>query len=525
LKFDAIVVGSGAGGGIAACILAEAGKKVLLLERGRPLSFGDEKRDHLRNHRLAQYGHNTGPDIDGNPRLINGKRVNPVQGGYNNNASCVGGGTLVYGMQAWRFHPLDFKMASTYGVPDGSSLADWPISYDDLAPFYERAEWEIGVSGGDPAPQMPRHREYPMPGVTRTKKARALEQGCKKLGWASQTTPMLLNTVPRDGRGACIQCQHCVGFACPSDSKNGTQNTVIPRALASGNCRLESQAFVKKLTKSAGGRVTGVLYVDKDGNENRITADVVVLACGAIETARLLLNSGLGGEQVGRNLQGHYYAMASGFMPEPIYDGIGPGVSISTLEFNHGNDGVIGGGMMSDDFITMPIMFAKAFRPPEVPTWGQAHKDWMKKYSRFLQVGGPIHEIPSADCRVQVSSSVRDKFGVRVASLSGTTHPETVKTTKFMFQRAHEWLSAAGAESILTREPGLWLSAGQHQAGTCRMGEDPTTSVVDVRCRVHGHDNLFVTDSSVHVTNGGFNPVLTIMALSFRTSEGIVGIW
>ncbi len=525
MKVDAIVVGSGAGGGIAACILAEAGKSVLLLERGRNLAHSDVPRDHLRNHRLAQYGHGTGPELDGNPRLLSGRRYRPNEGGYNNNASAVGGGTLVYGMQAWRFHPLDFRMASTYGIPEGSSLADWPISYEDLAPYYERAEWEVGVAGEEPAPQMPPRKKYPMPGVPRSKKAKTLELGCQKLGWTSQVTPLLLNSVPRGGREACTQCQHCVGFGCPPDAKNGTHNTVIPRALATGRCTLMAETFVKRLIKSKGGRVTGVVAVDNEGVETRYEADVVVLAGGAIETARLMLNSKVGGNAVGRNLQGHYYAVAAGYMPETIYDGLGPGVSISTLEFNHGNEGVIGGGMMSDDFITMPIMFAKSFRPSSVPMWGQAHKDWMKKYSRFMQVGGPIHEIPSSECRVGVSGSVRDKYGVPVASLSGTTHPETVKTTKFMFQRAKQWLEASGAEDILIREPGLHLSAGQHQAGTCRMGVDPRDSVVDLRCRVHGHDNLFVADSSVHVTNGGFNPVLTIMALAFRTGDGIVGAW
>ena len=526
LKYDAVVVGSGAGGGIAACLLAEAGKKVLVLERGRTLGFADVPRDHLRNHRVSQYGHGTGPDVDGNPRLLNGKRLRPHEGGYQNNASCVGGGTLVYGAQAWRFHPLDFKMATTYGVPQDSSLADWPIQYEDLEPYYERAEWEIGVAGGKPAPQMPNRRAYPMPAFGHTTKAKKLKLGCEKLGWTYQTPPLLINSIARDGRQGCTHCQHCVGFACPVDAKNGTQNTVLPRALATGNCTLVPNSFVTRLRTTRGGRITGVNYVNEQGEKFSVVAGVVVLACGAIETARLMLNSGVGGPVVGANLQGHYYAIVAGIMPEPIWDGDGPGVTISTLEFNHGNPGIIGGGMMADDFITLPVAYAKNFRPPEVPAWGQANKDWMRStYRRFMQVGGPIHEIPSSECRVKVSSSVRDKWGIPVASLSGTTHPETVRTTRFMLERASEWLKASGAERVYHGQPGLHLSAGQHQAGTCRMGNDPRTSVVDSDCRVHGHDNLYIADSSVHVTNGGFNPVLTIMALSFRTSDRLVKAW
>jgi choline dehydrogenase-like flavoprotein len=137
---DAVVVGTGAAGGIVACVLAEAGRHVLLLERGPALGFEDVGRDHLRNQRLSLYGHNAGPAIEGNPRVFvsaSGREqvVRPHEPGYHNNAACVGGGTRVYGAQAWRFMPEDFRMATTYGVPEGSSLADWPITYDDLEPF------------------------------------------------------------------------------------------------------------------------------------------------------------------------------------------------------------------------------------------------------------------------------------------------------------------------------------------------------------------------------------------------------
>jgi choline dehydrogenase-like flavoprotein len=428
-------------------------------------------------------------------------------------------------------------MASVYGVPEGSSLADWPIDYAELAPFYERAEWEIGVAGDSAASQRiwPRDKAYPMPQVPASGQGVVLRRGAVALGWDTLAVPLAINTVSYAGRPACIQCQHCVGFGCPVDAKNGTHNTLIARALASGRCDLMTEAMVERIDVDATGRAVGVSYFDGDGRRHSPRAEVIVCAAGAIETARLLLNSacerhphGLGNayDQVGRNLQGHYYPGAYGLMSEPVYDGVGPGVSTATVRFNHGNPGVIGGSLLADEFILLPAIFWARCLPPDLPRWGIANKRFMRdNYTRVMRVTGPTQEIPSPDARVTVDPAVRDRWGIPVARLSGATHPETVRTAAFMAERARDWLLASGARRMWGGQPRLGLSGGQHQAGTCRMGDDVRTSVVDPWCRVHGHDNLYIADGSVHVTNGGFNPVLTIMALAFRTAEHIARSW
>jgi choline dehydrogenase-like flavoprotein len=535
--YDAIIIGSGAAGGIVACVLAEAGKRVLLLERGPALSFAEVGRDHLRNQRLSIYGHNAGPDLTGNPRVFVNPQgesliVRPHQPDYHNNAACVGGGTRVYGAQAWRFHPDDFRMATKYGVPAGSSLADWPITYETLEPFYERVEWELGAAGDGHSiqHQVPRKRNYPLPPVPPSPQTTALFNGANQLGWVTSPVPLLINTQPYQGRAACIQCKYCVGFACPSDAKNGTQNTVIPRALATNSCELESDAVVESINVNGQGHVTGVSYFSKS-NRQRARSKVVIVSAGAIESARLLLNSksrhhpaGLGNEhdQVGRNLQGHLYPRAYGVAPEKVFDGVGPGVTIATTQFNHNNAGIIGGGMLADDFIKPPIDFWYDSLPPSLPRWGPANKRFMRdNFTRVMHVRGPVQDIPNPEGRVTVDESVRDRWGIAVARLSGTTHATTVDAAEFMRERGEEWLRASGCEEVWSAQPGLVLSGKQHQAGTCRMGKLPRSSVTDEWGRVHAHDNLFVVDGSLHVTNGGFNPVLTIMALAFRSADYI----
>jgi choline dehydrogenase-like flavoprotein len=542
--YDVIIVGAGLGGGIAAGVLAEAGRRVLLLDRGRLLGTAEIPRDHLRNHRLPLYGDNTTIDPAGSPRVAvdaaGGERVVlPHEAGYHNNAFTVGGGSRVWGMQAWRFHPDDFRMASRYGVPADSSLADWPIGYEELAPDYERAEREIGVAGDAAnAANLPRRGPYPLPPVRLSPSGAWLARGAATLGWSHLTPPLAVNTRPYNGRGACIRCGECIGFSCPTDARNGSQNTLLPRALATGRCTLVERAQAAAIVTDARGRATGVDYFAPEGGaaggwkRRTARARAVVVAAGAIETARLLLLSvgprhprGLGneGDHVGRHLQGHTYPIALGLLPPGMEnENDGPGVCIATTQFNHGNPGVIGGAMLANDFVKLPIIFWRTALPPGVPRWGLANKRAMREaFRRGIDIRGPVQEIPSPESRVTLDPRVRDAFGLPVARLSGLAHPETVRTAEFIRQRAEEWLRASGAERVWSSPLGRSLSAGQHQSGTGRMSVDPRAGVADPQGRVHGLDNLFLCDASLHVTNGGFNPGLTVMALAFRVADAV----
>jgi choline dehydrogenase-like flavoprotein len=230
---------------------------------------------------------------------------------------------------------------------------------------------------------------------------------------------------------------------------------------------------------------------------------------------------------VGRNLQGHAYTGAVGLLQQETYDDLGPGASIAICDFNHNNPGFVAGGLLANEFIRLPYQFASR-GGGGIPRWGTAHKDFMRRYyRRSISVMGPMQEMPVFDSRVQLDPKVKDYWGIPVARLSGHRHQNDLLGTNFMAAKAEAWLREAGATTIIRSGP-ISLdgpSGGQHQAGTCRMGSDPQTSVVDQYCRVHDVDNVYVIDGSVHVTNGGFNPVLTIMAIAYYASENLVKTW
>ena len=540
---NAIVIGAGASGGIMAKELAAYGLSVVLFERGDWAKYDTHNHDELVSQRIGELAPAFGPDPKLNPRLQilpNGQKVftRPNSWDYSHIATCVGSGTVSYGAMAWRFMPEDFTMCSTYGHVEGSTLEDWPLTYEELEPFYEKAEWEIGVAGSDEGNPFapPRKRERPMPAFPYNSEGRLYFDTFKKMGLHPFPIPMLRNSIRYNGRGACILNRHCLGFACPVDAKNGTQNTVIPIALRTGNCELRTNCVVAEIIVDDSGRTKGVHYFDARRKGHFQSADIVVVCASAIESARLLLNSksklfpngaGNNNDWVGRNIQGHAYTGAKGIFDRDIQDMTGPGACVAVCDFNHHNQGLVGGGALYNGFNKMPYGFSQD-RPEGEPKWGAAHKKFQRdNFYRFSGLSGPIQEIPAFEASVTVVPEVKDAWGLPVAALRGRPHPLNRKNCEFLSEKAEAILKEAGA--IKTWQNigggGEVMNPSQHQAGTCRMGNDPQTSVTNRYGQIHGIDNLFVADASIFVTNGGFNPVLTIMAASYWVAHYIKREW
>ncbi|MFV0632863.1 GMC family oxidoreductase [Demequina sp.] len=543
-RYDVIVVGSGAGGGVAAQEYAEAGRSVLVVERGDAPLTDTLARDHLRSaHADSGLEAMSGPPLTGNPRMGGaGEQWAPSHPRWGNNAMTLGGGTRVSGGQAWRFAPEDFRMASTYGVPEGSALADWPVTYDEMERYYAHAEFEWGVSGapGPPPVEGRRSGPFPLPPLSRTAASQRLREGAEHLGWGTLPVPMLVNSEPYRGRAACIRCAQCVGFSCPVGAKAGSQNTTLWRAARTGRLTIVMGAQAVRLTASAQGRVTGVVLrggVDDAPWELTVQADEIALGAGAIESARLLLASptdhephGIGNnhDQVGRHLQAHVYAGAVGVFADEVEEGMGPGPAVATNDFRHGNPGLVGGGVLANDFVPTPASALSILQDARLlPFAGEELLTGLAHLlPRLQRVVGPVHEMSTADARVTLDPRVTDARGMAAARLSGDVHPEDLRVQSFLTSRAEEWLRASGALTVVPyaqRTRGQGPSVGPHQAGTCRMGVSPESSVLDPVGRVWGHENLRVVDGAALVTNGGVDPVLTIIANAYRIMDAAVG--
>lgn len=530
-RVDACIIGAGASGAAAAKVLTEHGFRVVALERGPwrgKETFGGDELANVNRYNLW-------PDPLLNPRTVRDgdedeARVElfcPVP-------QMVGGGTVHW--QGWlpRFTPNDFRPHSIVGDVEGTSLADWPISYDDLEPYYTKVEWAFGVSGraGANAVEGPRSKGYPCPPMPMSRYAEKFHQGCSALGWNSFPTPQAALSQPYNGRPATVVSAFAQQHGDPTGTRSSALNVFVPDALATGRYDLRPDSYVRELTVDEKGRVASAVYEDADGSILEQEADVFVLACGAVESARLLLMSksprnpgGLanGSDFVGRNVTFHEYSAAVGTFDDPIYAWAGGGyVSASSFQFyEHDDDrGFVSGGHIAAAGVGIPLPINWGL--PGRSTWGAAAKQVDRDYfNNSMAVAMVVHDMPQHTNRIDLDDTVVDAWGLPVARVTLKPHANDLALGRFLIDRNAEILEAAGASQVDRVYIDRITGNCSHQHGTTRMGHNPETSVLDANCRAHESSNLFVVDGGPFPTGTGANPTLTIMANAWRVADYI----
>jgi choline dehydrogenase-like flavoprotein len=532
---DFVIVGSGAAGGVLARELAQAGLDTVVLEQGPYHRASDFSHDEWRvmfNQQL------TGSPAN-DPQTFRHREDETAQS-YTGlppalYARGVGGSSVHFSGNYWRMRPIDFIEHGLIGDIPGARLADWPISYEELEPWYSRAEWEIGVSGA-PGPKDPfRSRPYPLPPMPVKSSGVLFEKGARKLGLTPQVAPVAILSRPYRGRPGCIHCGFCIGFGCEANAKSSTLVTMIPEAEQSGHCEIRPHSTVYRLEVDQRDRVREVVYFDAAGQQQRQRARAFILAANGVETPRILFMSGSerfpeglcnGSGLVGKHLMFNTHAQAYGLFSEPLNEFKSIQCTRIALDYydtdpKRGCYG--GGGFDARPFLnSLPILFSLQGMPGDLPRWGAQYKEAMAHYfTRNMAVFCNSTSLPMERNNVSLDPLQKDRFGRPALRITYADHPDDLAFARFMQARALDILEAAGAEKTW-HPPVAEETIGAHLLGTCRMGNDPATSVVDRWHRSHEVANLFICDGSSFVTSGRGQPTLTIQALAFRAADNII---
>jgi choline dehydrogenase-like flavoprotein len=524
-EVDFVIVGSGAAGGVLARELSRRGHSVVVLEQGPWLTERDFSHDPLHARFHPEKRLNRDPALQ--PQTVRGREQDTARPGtFADYGRVVGGGTVHFAANYWRFPENEFNLASRFGVPAGSSLADWPITYTDLEPYYTRVDWEIGVSGlAGYVFEPPRSRGYPMPPLPIKSEGVLCERGAKNLGWHAWPAPMAILSQPYRGRPACVHCGLCSGYGCEVRAKSSTLVTMIPDAMATGRCEIRPLSYAFRVEMGSTGRVRGISYFDEHKREVFQRARAAVLSCNGVETPKLLLLSatasfrdGLANSsgQVGRNYMNNVSGGADALFEHEI--NAWKGVESSRVIWDFLAAGrapaQFGGGGL--------ILLRLNHDPgggswPDEPRWGLAWKKRVKDYfANRIQAFGIGTQLPVSGNRVDLDPDHKDAWGLPVPRLTFARHPLDTALGSWLSDRGRDLLVAAGATKVSESWAPGQVSA--HVLGTCRMGRDPRTSVVDADHRAHDVANLFVVDGSCFVTSGPA-PTMTIQALAFRAAE------
>lgn len=539
-EFDVCVIGTGAGGGVMIDQLTAAGLSVIALERGPDLPVSEFDDDELRNpirdqvfsaNQLETY------------RSAASETAQP--GKISDIAHCVGGTMTHWAAWSWRFRPDEFKVLSTEGPVAGASLADWPIDYAELEPWYEKAEWDFGVSGtaGSNPFEANRRKAYPNPAHPPRVGSAKFTVGSKKAGYTPFPVPMAINSKPYGNRPACVHGGACRSYGCPIGAKGTTYSISLPRARATGLLDLRANATVFDLPVKD-GKITGARYLDEHGKEHEILARQTVVSAGSIGTPHLLLMStssafpnGLanGSGQVGRHLSFHHHPSAAGLFDVDLrsYTGLETHAAFDDLHPSDAGRGFIRGGVVAELNTLTHQPIAHALVLPPAPSgdrqWGAPLKRHIGNFNKTMLIAAICEELPMEDNRVDLDPTHTDRFGLPVPRITKRQHPNDVAMYRWYEKKLAEVMLASGASSTWPgRAPGLHIGDGAHQSsnahnhGTCRMGNDAASSVVNRWCRSHEVPNLWIVDGSFMPTNGGYNPTLTILANAYRVADHFI---
>lgn len=529
---DFVVVGSGAAGGIVAKELAVAGFSVVVLEQGPYLKAKDFQHDEMSIIYLLKMVNNEPITF----RKSAGEKVTVRKAvDY---CRTVGGGSVHFTANYWRFHENDFQEHSKWGSVAGADVQNWPISYADLEPYYTKAEYDLGISGqaGVSPFDPPRSKPYPLPPLPVKSSGALFERGAKKMGLHPFPAPMAILSQPYKGRSACQHCGFCYCFGCEYNAKSSTLAATIPVAEKTGKCEIRSESYVRKVETNAAGRVTGVIYFDRDKKEVRQKARAVVLCANGAETPRLLLMSkstrfpnGLANSSghVGTGLMFDTGTVAFGAFENPLNEHKSVMVTRILHDYYETDPkrGFWGGFGLDARSLAYPIGFAMDGLPPDVPRWGNGYKHALEHYfTRTMMTLSHTSSLAQQKNTIALDPEVKDQWGLPAMQVTWEPHPDDVKAMQYSQDRMKEILDTAGAKKVWAPPvSGIEdVLPSRHLMGTCRMGKDPKSSVVDANNRAHDVPNLFIVDGSSLVTSGRQQPTATIQALAYRTADHLL---
>lgn len=549
--FDVCVIGSGAGGGPVALSLAEAGHSVVVLEKGPWLKEPDFDKDEVATCRRPRYT----PDRLREPQVLElssgGRwRAWPThETGWDFwNGNMVGGATNLMSGFFHRLKPDDFRLKSAFGPIGGADVEDWPIGYDELEPWYALVERRVGVSGrvvDHPFADRRSTPDFPYPPLREHPLAGWIDRACARAGLRALPVPRAILAAPAMGRLGCSYSGFCGRYGCATGAKGSARAALLDEAVRTGRCEVRPNAMARRIATNGKGRITHVEYHDARGRVRRVNARVYVVACQAIETARLLLLSagprhprGLANRSglVGRNLLfstsawGRAALKYARFEPAEAEELRSPEPFINRAVqdwyvMQHPELGRCKGGTL-ELMLRHPNAVSRAVSVAtttgEGLLWGWPLKQRLEEH--FLRGRHLVFEVfadwlPVPDCRVTLDPEVRDRWGLPVARVRVGQHPRNQVVVDFLAARGRELLTRLGGEDLHLSSRAA--PSTNLPAGTCRFGKDPARSVLDPSCRAHEVENLFVTDGSFMPTGGSVPPTWTLYANAFRVAAEI----